>query len=188
MPPIVIEGPRLILRTPEVEDAAAHVYLFTNPANLEHEVNNTRQPTVAQYESRIKRFQEDTESGKSAFMVIELPSLTGNEQLQRNGNVIGSGGFNEIVVRDGLRVGNTGVLIDSSEWGQGYGTEVVTMTVDYGFGSMGLDVIQLETLAKNAAMRAVLERKFGLAGTEKDGEHGREVLYEIRKQDWLERS
>ena len=183
MPAIVINGPRLTLRTPKVEDAAAHVYLFTNPENLEHEVNSSRGPTITQYETRIKKMQEDTDSGKSAFMVIELPSLAGNDRLQQYGSIIGSGGFNEIVVKDGLKRGDTGALIDSSEWGKGYGTEALRMTIDYGFANMNLDVIQLETLAENAAMRAVLERKFGLTGMEKNGKFGKELLYEIKKQD-----
>jgi RimJ/RimL family protein N-acetyltransferase len=57
-------------------------------------------------------------------------------------------------------------LGDAVARGHGYGREVVRLLVDYGFRLRGLHRLQIETLATNAAMRALADGAgFRLAGT-----------------------
>ena len=81
------------------------------------------------------------------------------------------------------------MLIDSSEWRKGYGTEAIRISLDGGFSDLKLDVIELETLTRNAGMRAILERKFGLVGKERVEEEGhKSMCYRVTKEEWAKRS
>ena len=190
MSPLRLEGPRLIVCSAELRDAAACAALFSNPANTELEPRTPpKPPSVADYEEKIKKWEEGNKAGKNAFCVIECPTLTGNEKFLEVGKVIGFGGFNEYQEKDGLRIGDTGVMIDSSEWRKGYGSEAVRITLDGGFARLGLDVIELGTLARNTGMRAILERKFGLTGEERgEAEMEKCMFYRVTKEEWMKKS
>ena len=56
------------------------------------------------------------------------------------------------------RAANVGISLRPSFRGRGFGTEVVRVLCRYGFTTRGLHRLQLDTLADNAAMRAVAVR------------------------------
>ena len=45
--------------------------------------------------------------------------------------------------------------------GKGYAVEALNMVFEYGFDMLGLDEIRVRTMKVNAAMRGIIERKFG---------------------------
>jgi len=56
------------------------------------------------------------------------------------------------------RAANVGISLRPSFRGRGFGTDVVRVLCRYGFATRGLHRLQLDTLADNAAMRAVAVR------------------------------
>ena len=56
------------------------------------------------------------------------------------------------------RAANVGISLRPSFRGRGFGTEVARVLCRYGFTTRGLHRLQLDTLADNAAMRAVAVR------------------------------
>jgi RimJ/RimL family protein N-acetyltransferase len=77
-------------------------------------------------------------------------------------------------------------LGDPSARGHGYGGEVVGLLVDYGFRLRGLHRLQIETLATNAAMRALAERAgFRLAGTLREAAWVDGRFVDVRRYDLL---
>jgi RimJ/RimL family protein N-acetyltransferase len=44
---------------------------------------------------------------------------------------------------------------------KGYAIEALNMIFEYGFGVLGLDEIRVRTMKANAAMRGIMEHKFG---------------------------
>ena len=45
--------------------------------------------------------------------------------------------------------------------GKGYAVEALNMVFEYGLDMLGLDEIRVQTMEANAAMRGIMERKFG---------------------------
>lgn len=71
--------------------------------------------------------------------------------------------------------------LDPTFWGKGYGTEIVTAAIHYGFDVLELQEIYAETQKKNTASTKLLE-KIGmevLAEVERYGEI--QVIYSLRK-------
>jgi RimJ/RimL family protein N-acetyltransferase len=206
---------RLVLRTPQVRDAAAYVHLNTN---LENTVFDPSPPdseahTIEKFEGSIIRWREATAKGEAAFMVVTLPNPvhgedTSHERSQTDSSheiegdtVIGMTGFNELKRKirpsqiDGSGEeyfeGNIGVLIDAPKYvNKGYGKEALKAIIDYGFTTMGCDVLTAETLVQNLPFRALMFSLGAGPGREVDG-RGRngkivtEALYEIHKKDWM---
>jgi len=73
----------------------------------------------------------------------------------RDGRLIGHGGLNHVP-----EFGETEVLwaLHPDAWGKGYATEVARAALDYGFETLGLDLIFAITLVDNHASQAVMKR------------------------------
>lgn len=73
----------------------------------------------------------------------------------RDGRLIGHGGLNYVP-----EFGETEVLwaLHPDAWGQGYATEVARASLDYGFGTLGLELIFAITLPDNTASQSVMKR------------------------------
>ncbi|MBN2152312.1 MAG: GNAT family N-acetyltransferase [Candidatus Lokiarchaeota archaeon] len=64
------------------------------------------------------------------------------------------------------RVGNLGMVIGEKEhWGKGFGTEAMRLLVDYGFGTLGMNRMELETFDFNE--RAI--KAFSKVGFKEEG-------------------
>ena len=75
-------------------------------------------------------------------------------------------------------------------WGQGYGTEALRAVLDFLFGEMGMERVEADHMAENAASGAVM-RKAGMVCTgrepakyEKNGILHDAVCYAITRQQW----
>jgi ribosomal-protein-alanine N-acetyltransferase len=72
--------------------------------------------------------------------------------------------------------------LDPTFWGKGYGTEVVTAVIDYGFDALGLEEIYAETQKKNVASKKLLE-KIGMKVVSEIERYGEEqLIYSLRKK------
>lgn len=174
-----IKGPRVTVRQPDVNDAEAYVRLFSNPANTEADaVKATEPPTIESQTKAILKWQKDAEAGKGIQMCVEL-----------DGVVIGCGGYNLFYEEDGKKVADVGILIDSSLWRKGLATSALEAIFQHAFSVKKLDIVELWTLTTNKALRAMLERSFGMIGVEKaGGPHGNNCQVRITKDMWEERS
>lgn len=95
-------------------------------------------------------------------------------------------------VPDEPREAEAGWRLARRHWRHGYATEGATAVLDHGFGAAGLTSVHAETMAVNAASRAVM-RRLGLrhVRTERrDWEHPLpgaeegEVVYETTAREW----
>ena len=77
--------------------------------------------------------------------------------LRDGDRLIGTTGLHELDFRNrravfGLQIG------ELSEWGKGYGTEATRMAVDYAFGTLNLNRVELQVLENNTAGIRVYEK------------------------------
>lgn len=103
---------------------------------------------------------------------------------------IGSTGLHGINWQD--RHAITGNLIgDKSEWGKGYGSEVVALRTRYAFEMLGLEKMSTHVFAENVASRRALEKagyqSVGIARHEyfRHGCWHDVWLGEVLRDDWL---
>ncbi|TFK46318.1 acyl-CoA N-acyltransferase [Heliocybe sulcata] len=189
-PTVEIQTPRLILRTPVLEDAPSYLSVFTNPTNYEYEPHKPINPTVERYERILTSFAAGTKTGENAFLSVCLKGDDGDV-------VIGNGGFNSIFERgegEGkVRVGDAGIMIDSAHWRKGYAKEAVAAMLNWAF-HLGedevdpkIDVVVFESLAANDRIRGLLSGCFGFKETMSSGDFGEERVWEIAKSDWEKR-
>jgi RimJ/RimL family protein N-acetyltransferase len=214
-----IHTPRLILRTPQLRDAAAYVHLNTNPENNVFDPippdRQGRAHTIERYETDIVKWREATEKGEAAFMVVTLPGygdsadaysdpvarkeLEGSEGEIENDIVIGMTGFNELKwktrasgadsVGEEYLEGNIGVLIDAPKYTKkGYGKEALYTIIDYGFTTMGCDILLAYTLVENKPFRELMKSLGAGEGKEvdvRDSQGKIKALYELERKDWV---
>lgn len=212
-----IHTKRLVLRTPQVRDAAAYVHLNTNPENNVFDPSppdsEGQAHNIEKFEGSIIRWREITAKGEAAFMVVTLPNPVHGEDTPHDGSqtdssheiegdtVIGMTGFNELKRKirpskingfdEEYFEGNIGVLIDAPKYvNKGYGKEALKALIEYGFSTMGCDVLTAETLVQNTPFRALMFSLGAGPGREVDGRdrNGKtvtEALYEIHKKDWV---
>ncbi|MFJ8085703.1 GNAT family N-acetyltransferase [Streptomyces sp. NPDC096205] len=123
-------------------------------------------------------FEDDIEQGRVAFSVVELDG----------GTLVGTATVWDIDNHN--RAAHIGLGLLPSARGKGYGTDVVAVLCHYGFVVRGLQRLQIETLADNAAMLRSAERNgFVREGVLRSsawvmGEFLDEVLLGLLVQDW----
>ncbi|MGC0334310.1 RimJ/RimL family protein N-acetyltransferase [Streptomyces sp. SAI-170] len=122
--------------------------------------------------------EDDIEQGRVAFSVVELDG----------GTLVGTATVWDIDNHN--RAAHIGLGLLPSARGKGYGTDVVAVLCHYGFIVRGLQRLQVETLADNAAMLRSAERNgFVREGVLRSsawvmGEFLDEVLLGLLVQDW----
>jgi RimJ/RimL family protein N-acetyltransferase len=80
------------------------------------------------------------------------------------------------------RCATLGILIDKSVWGLGYGTEALTLALQYGFSELNLHRIQLEVSASNE--RAI--HSYQKAGFREEGRRRQAFFRDGRWQDQVQ--
>lgn len=103
---------------------------------------------------------------------------------------IGSTGIHRINWKDRRAI--TGNLIgDKSEWGKGYGSEVVRLRTRYAFMELGLEKVETEAFMENIGSRRCLEkagyRQYGTARrhTFRHGRWHDMWLADLLRDEWL---
>jgi RimJ/RimL family protein N-acetyltransferase len=89
------------------------------------------------------------------------------------------------------RVGNCGIVIGEKEYqGRGYGTEAMKLLVSYGFNTLNLNRIELETYSFNTrAFKSYLRVGYKEEGRRRqaiyvDGEYYDSIFFGILKEEW----
>lgn len=100
------------------------------------------------------------------------------------GEFVGRGGLKHCPM-DGQPEVELGYAIMPAFWGNGYATEIASVSLEVAFSCLGLDSVVAFTLPTNIASRRVME-KVGLR-YEKNIIHASmpHVFYRIRSKDWL---
>ncbi|MGH2444351.1 MAG: GNAT family N-acetyltransferase [Chloroflexota bacterium] len=109
------------------------------------------------------------------------------------------------VVVDGRTIGNTGihgidwinrhattgtVIGEMSQWGKGYGSQLVRLRTDYAFRQLGLERLDTQTLSMNIGMQRCLEKsgyqRVGICRRYifQDGVWNDMVLYGLLRDEW----
>ena len=83
------------------------------------------------------------------------------------------------------RVGDAGVMLNPEARGKGYAYEAMRMTVDHALRILQLDEVTISMTKENTAMRGLMDKKFRLLPKEFKGDHGMELQYSIKKEEWL---
>jgi RimJ/RimL family protein N-acetyltransferase len=189
-----IHTSRLILRTPQIRDAAAYVHMNTNNENQAFDPSPPDKEglahTVEKFETDIPKWREATEKGEAAFMVVTLPGrgdssdayldllrrkeLEGPDGEIIDDTVIGMTGFNALKKR-------TRSLADGS-------TEALHAIVNYGFTTMGCDALIANTLVENKPFRALMKSLGAgegkeVRGRDRWGKTVAEALYELERKE-----
>lgn len=192
-----IKTERLLLRAPTPTDAAPIAALFANPANMKFEPHAPTNATPSEYASRITKWEASRLAGTACFMAIARPGTgagtrTGAEDagvgaVGPDDTIIGFGGINAIITdaQTGRRTADVGVLIDSSECGNGFGREALRATLRYAFDQAAADEVLMETLAVNVTFQRVMDG-LGLGEFKKSaqGSFGPEAVYRFGRDEW----
>ncbi|MCJ1432109.1 hypothetical protein MMC27_001465 [Xylographa pallens] len=178
-PHVIIRSTKLplVLRSPTPDDAAALLQIFTDPRNVEHDASAGGLDTPEAIQKTIIRWVAFTDPLTHMSLVVEA-----------EGKDIGVGGFGWIgAVKDGSngRVGDAGIMLNPEARGKGYAYEAIRMTIDHALRVLKLDEVTISMTKANTAMRGLVDKKFRLPPKEFKGDHGMEVQYTIKKNDWL---
>ncbi len=169
-------GPRLYFRPLEREDAP-RLAAFINHPDVRRNLLVHRPMNTAQEVGFIDTL---TASQRDVLFAIVL----------RDGDrMIGTSGLHDMDFRS--RRATFGMLIgEPSEWGKGYGSEATRMVLDYGFGTLNLNRVQLEVLEHNVAgLRAYEKAGFRREGVMRqhhyvDGAYVDTLVMGILRSEW----
>jgi ribosomal-protein-alanine N-acetyltransferase len=144
--PVILETPRLVLRTWTLDDAEAAFAVYSDPEVMRflsgppaRDVEETRARLAARPIAQQERY------GFCLWAVVE----------KATGTVIGSCGLKHL--DDGPDV-EVGYHLARSAWGKGYATEAAAACLRYGFERLGLRRILAVVNPANGASRRVLEK------------------------------
>ena len=126
-----------------------------------------------------------TETGRDRHRHIPQPRVSG---------AIGTIGFYHDRRRPDIRSMEMGYSLAKDYWGMGLMSEAVEAVLDYGFTSLGLDVISINTAVSNARSRRVIEKAgFVYEGMERrsnriyDGSIQDLFIYSLLREEWERR-
>ena len=174
----VLTGERVRLEPPRHEDAATRCRWFAD-LEVTRLYTSPGVPSLQQEEESFERSARD-ESTVLWRVTVE-------------GRLIGSAFLCNI---DWLnRYAGSGMMIgERSEWGKGYGSEVVRLRTDFAFRELGLESLGTSSIDTNVGMRRALERsgyrqigarhhRFLISGAWHD-----EYQFELLREEWLQRA
>ncbi|KAI9711235.1 MAG: hypothetical protein M1820_002222 [Bogoriella megaspora] len=173
---IVSPSGRLLLRSPEIADAAAILANVMNPRNVAFLPHlNHQNHTLPGYIELIQQWRQSCLK-ENMFLVI----------VRRDDDKIIGDCMFESFSPPGLEfeAGDCGIMIDSSERGKGYAQEALRTLFDYAFGTLGLERLTMSTAEENTPMRRLAD-KMGLRGRiEPKLPEGRQVVYHLEEENW----
>ncbi|GGP77815.1 GNAT family N-acetyltransferase [Streptosporangium pseudovulgare] len=174
----MLRGDRVGLRARHEDDIPIlQTELYDDVANTSRAVGRPWRPITPG--SKDSQFAvDDKEQGHASFSVVELDG----------GTLVGAATLWGI--DDHNRSAHIGLGLRPAARGKGYGTDVVAVLCHYGFVVRGLQRLQVETLADNAAMLRSAERNgFVREGVLRSsawvmGEFLDQVLLGLLAQEW----
>ncbi|MCJ1387223.1 hypothetical protein MMC18_000063 [Xylographa bjoerkii] len=180
-PHVIIRSNKLplVLRSPILDDAAALLKIFSDPGNLEHDESAGGLDTPEAIQKTIIEWVAFTSPLTHMSLVVEA-----------EGKAIGAGGFGWIgAMKDGSdgRVGDAGIMLNPEARGKGYAYEAMRMTIDHALRVLQLKEVTISMTKANSAMRGLMDKKFDFSPIEFQGDHGMELQYSIKKDEWLSR-
>lgn len=134
----MIKTPRLLIKTWTEADAAAFYELSHDAGFTLFPITIYRQASIATSLEWIKK----TQNQKWAVWEVE------------SGKLLGMGGLTPWTYENEKMIDITYRLRESA-WGRGYGLELATALVDYGFNKLNLSEITATITPDNAASKAV---------------------------------
>jgi [ribosomal protein S5]-alanine N-acetyltransferase len=173
---IVSPSGRLLLRSPEVTDAAAIVANVMNPENVAFLPHlNHRNHTVERYSELIQQWRMSSLKSDLFLVIVR----------REDDKIVGDCMFESFrPLGKEWDEGDCGVMIDSAERGKGYAQEALRTLFDFAFGSLGLERLTMSTAEENTPMRG-LATKMGLQGhLEPKSTAGRHVVFRLSEEDW----
>jgi ribosomal-protein-alanine N-acetyltransferase len=176
MRPIILKGEKVSLGVLLKEDLSKSWEWF-NERSTTRALFNSAYFTLPEEE---EEFYEEIKKNKEkmpAFAVVENGS----------GKLVGVAGFN--LVNYQPRWGEIFYYISPEKRGKGYGSEVVSLLVDYAFNHLNLHKVWAKVHSDNGTSIRVLEKnRFVLAGKLRDhvwsdGKYVDELFYELIRED-----
>ncbi|KAI9202081.1 acyl-CoA N-acyltransferase [Polychytrium aggregatum] len=188
-----LQGPRLTCQTPPSSSTAtiadiqkrddAMIQIMSDPLTMQH------LPFLSKW----------TQETMAARREGQLEGSLRGEQLPfdvyEGTRLIGTAGFRSLenVEQDDpntkLLVGEFGMILNHSHWGQGYGTEAHFLVLEYGFAELKVDSVFFQTADANSAMKGFFEKVFGTNKTETHREwaafyDGDVCRYDLTREQW----
>jgi len=174
----VLRGSLVYLRASERSDVDAFVRWFNDGETLRF-VGMHDPLSVALEERWFERMLES--QGRDAYHFVIC--------LRSDQRSIGTIGFFDIDPLNGSA--EVGITIgDKALWGKGYGTDAMNVLVDFGFGTLRLERIQLRVYDFNTRARRSYEKSgFVLEGTQrhaafKEGAYHDVQLMSLLREEW----
>ncbi len=168
-PMVIIETPRLLLRTWTIDDAPAALAIWGDPVVMKYIDSGQTLPDLDAVRQAVARAIESYEHrGLCLWPVIEKAS----------GRLIGCCGFHAFEGGPALELA---FHLARSDWAKGYATEAARACVEYAFHSLVATRIVASAHPDNIASIRVLEKTgFLLVGTKRIGEID-ELFYELAR-------
>ena len=144
--PPQIETEHLILRAMRVSDAADMYEYASNPQTTEYLLwsPHPAQQSTAEYLRYIESLYK--QGGFYDWAVI----------LKSENKMIGTGGYAHVEEKHGCA--EIGYVLNPAYWHKGYGTEVASELISFGFSVLGFNRIQARYMVGNEYSRSVMEK------------------------------
>ena len=174
----IVEGERIRLAPPNEEMLATFIQWLADPEVTRY-MGRIFPPGMAEEK---EWFAQTAKSGDHliwAVYAIDRPEP----------RLIGTTGLHGINW-SGRRAITGNLIGEKSEWGKGYGSEVVQLRTDYAFTNLPLEQLRTEVAMPNTASRRALEKagykQYGIAPKEffRQGAWHDAWLAAIQREDW----
>jgi len=174
---ILIEGNRIYLRELTEEDASQKYCNWINDSEV-NKFLDTKKATIGQLKQYIKEKRRNTNCLFWGIFTNEAKKHIGNIKLEP--------------IDWPSKKATLGILLgDKNYWGHGICTEVVKLTIDYAFGRLGLEKVDLGVIPENkAAIKCYLKAGFKIGQRKQraikyDSKFYDKVIMSIRKSDFV---
>lgn len=172
--PVFKRGESVDLCPPESEDID-FLLRNRNDPEVRRWMTSAQPETRAEIEETIADTEEDPDEGTRLLGVVD-------------GQPVGSIALFRVQPESGR--GYLGAWVDPAYHGEGYGTEMTEMMIDYAFDERRLHTLAAGALATNERSRGLLEKVgFEQEGRQRDayyvdGEYVDRVIYGLHEDDW----